>query len=114
MQLGWRRDSKLDALTSGIRGVCVSKKVEEISKILLNNLNINCILFKLFKLLGVEFLRFCQDKQYSSYCVLINLDSFFLIFFSILYYFLKMGHSRPLFLYFCLFNTVDSKRFANN
>ena len=23
--------------------------------------------------------------------------------------FLKMGHSRPLFLYFCLFNTVDSK-----
>ena len=22
----------------------------------------------------------------------------------------KMGHSRPLFLYFCLFNTVDSKQ----
>ena len=27
------------------------------------------------------------------------------------FFFLKtMGHSRPLFLYFCLFNTVDSKQ----
>ena len=25
-------------------------------------------------------------------------------------YFIKMGHSRPLFLYFRLFNTVDSKQ----
>ena len=33
------------------------------------------------------------------------------IFFS---FFEKMGHSRPLSLYFCLFNTVDSKQYSIN
>ena len=27
-----------------------------------------------------------------------------------LFFFLKVGHSRPLFIYFCLFNTVDIKQ----
>ena len=31
----------------------------------------------------------------------------------LLYYFLlKIGHYRPLFLYFCLFNTVDSRQYS--
>ena len=28
-------------------------------------------------------------------------------------FFLKVGHSRPLFIYFCLFNTVDNKQMFN-
>ena len=28
-------------------------------------------------------------------------------------FFLKVGHSRPLFIYFCLFNTVDNKQMLN-
>ena len=28
-------------------------------------------------------------------------------------YFFKVGHSRPLFIYFCLFNTVDNKQMFN-
>ena len=33
--------------------------------------------------------------------------------FAFVYFFLKVGHSRPLFIYFRLFNTVDNKQMFN-
>ena len=53
---------------------------------------------------GQILLKFCQGGKISSY--LVTLTSYLSVSpFNISFFFWKMGHPRPLFLYFSLFNT---------